>query len=132
MVRMPSGQITLPFELQRVERGLAVESVPAERAGMGSGANNTARYLGGAAGVALVVAIAAGRGSGAASGSALVSGWNTAALVSAGLCALGALIAAWCGTRQPSPVARRADALANRSGKQFRAQLVGGGEQRRG
>ena len=29
MVRMPSGQITLPFELQRVERGLAVESVRA-------------------------------------------------------------------------------------------------------
>ena len=36
---------------------LALESVPRERAGMGSGANNTSRYLGGAAGVALVVAL---------------------------------------------------------------------------
>ena len=56
---------------------LALESVPRERAGMGSGANNTARYLGGAAGVALVVALATGqrRGPGA---SALLAGWNTA------------------------------------------------------
>jgi MFS family permease len=36
---------------------LAVESVPADRAAMGSGANNTARYIGSAAGVALTVAI---------------------------------------------------------------------------
>ncbi len=41
---------------------LALESVPRERAGMGSGANNTARYLGGAAGVALVVALVTGGG----------------------------------------------------------------------
>jgi hypothetical protein len=37
---------------------IAVESVPHGRAGLGSGANNTARYLGGAAGVALVITIA--------------------------------------------------------------------------
>jgi MFS family permease len=37
---------------------LAVESVPADRAGMGSGANNTARYIGGSLGVAASVAIA--------------------------------------------------------------------------
>ncbi|MGW1691254.1 MFS transporter [Streptomyces sp. NPDC002399] len=43
---------------------LAVESVPPERAAMGSGANNTARYIGSSAGVALTIAIAA-TGSGA-------------------------------------------------------------------
>ncbi|MGW0536663.1 MFS transporter [Streptomyces sp. NPDC003032] len=41
---------------------LAVESVPAERAAMGSGANNTARYIGSAAGVALMIAIATATG----------------------------------------------------------------------
>jgi MFS family permease len=77
---------------------LAVESVPRERAGMGSGASNTARYLGGAAGVALVVAIASAPAS-AGAGAALVRGWDRAALASAGLCALGALTAALCGRR---------------------------------
>jgi MFS family permease len=73
---------------------LAVDSVPRERAGMGSGANNTARYLGGAAGIALVVALAsAGSGSGTA---ALLHGWNTATIVCAGLCALGAAVAILC------------------------------------
>jgi len=74
---------------------LAVESVPREQAGMGSGANNTARYLGGAAGVAVVVAVigAAGSGTGA---TPIVHGWNVAALVCAGLCAAGAIIAALC------------------------------------
>jgi MFS family permease len=67
---------------------LAVESVPRDRAAMGSGANNTARYLGGAAGVALVVAIAARPGAGG-----LAHGWDTAAAVSAALCALGAAAA---------------------------------------
>ncbi|MFE9362273.1 MFS transporter [Streptomyces sp. NPDC006978] len=37
---------------------LAVESVPAERAAMGAGANNTARYLGSSAGVAVTIAVA--------------------------------------------------------------------------
>jgi MFS family permease len=74
---------------------LAVESVPRERAGVGSGANNTARYLGGAAGVALVVAIstAAGR-------TDLVHGWSVAAGASAALCAIGAAIALACRPRR--------------------------------
>ncbi|MFF9471902.1 MFS transporter [Streptomyces roseolus] len=38
---------------------LAVESVPPERAAMGSGANNTARYIGSAAGVSLMLALSA-------------------------------------------------------------------------
>jgi hypothetical protein len=75
---------------------LAVESVPPDSAGIGSGANNTARYLGGAAGIALVVAIASSHGAG---GGELVRGWDTAALVSAGLCLTGALSALACGVR---------------------------------
>jgi MFS family permease len=70
---------------------VAVESVPHDRVGMGSGANNTARYLGGAAGIALVVTIAS-----AAPENDVTRGWDLAALVSAGLCALGALIVASC------------------------------------
>ncbi len=73
---------------------LAVESVPHDRVGMGSGANNTARYLGGAAGVALVVSLAAGAGP-----AGLIHGWDVAALVSAVLCAIGALIVASCRPR---------------------------------
>jgi MFS family permease len=72
---------------------IAVESVPPDRAGMGSGANNTARYLGGAAGVALVVTIASHD-----SAPGLVHGWNVATLVSAGLSALGAVVVASCRT----------------------------------
>jgi MFS family permease len=77
---------------------LALESVPRERAGMGSGANNTARYIGGAAGVALVVVVVSAAG-GTAAPSALVTGWNAATLVCAALCAVGALIAAACRPR---------------------------------
>jgi MFS family permease len=73
---------------------LALESVPRERAGMGSGANNTSRYLGGAAGVALVVALATGHGE--TSASSLLAGWNTAVIVCGALCLLAALIAAAC------------------------------------
>ena len=77
---------------------LAVESVPRERAGMGSGANNTARYLGGAAGIALVVALVTGHGG--AGASALLAGWNTAVVVCGALCVVAALIAAACGPVQ--------------------------------
>ena len=76
---------------------LAVESVPRERAGMGSGANNTARYLGGAAGVALMVALVSG---GPGSGSAgLLSGWDTAATVCGVVCVPAALVATACRPR---------------------------------
>jgi MFS family permease len=75
---------------------LAVESVPRDRVGMGSGANNTARYLGGAAGIALVVAIAS-------TGADQVSGWDRAALVCAILCFVGAVIAALCRPRGVTP-----------------------------
>ncbi|MFF0018743.1 MFS transporter [Streptomyces sp. NPDC005374] len=63
---------------------LAVESVPAGRAAMGSGAQQTFRYIGSCAGVALTIAIATSSGSG------LAHGADLAMLVSAGL----ALVAA--------------------------------------
>jgi MFS family permease len=61
---------------------LAVESVPQARAAMGSGANNTARYIGSSAGVALLLAVSTGDPA---------HGANVAILVSVGLTLLGAL-----------------------------------------
>ena len=75
--------------------GLAPDSsvarlLPAERAAMGSGANNTARYVGSAIGIAVVTVLVTHAG--AASGAAgVVSGWNVAVLVTAGFSLLGAL-----------------------------------------
>ncbi len=76
----------------------SVASVPPDRAAMGSGANNTARYLGAACGITLFVTVAthAGTGTGTA---ALVDGWNTAVLVAAGLTVLGALALGVTGRR---------------------------------
>ncbi|MFB8175153.1 MFS transporter [Streptomyces sp. NPDC055966] len=61
---------------------LAVESVPRERAAMGSGAQQTFRYIGSSAGVALTIALATSSGS-------LAHGADIALLVSAGLAVLG-------------------------------------------
>ncbi|MFJ7955353.1 MFS transporter [Streptomyces sp. NPDC096319] len=58
---------------------LAVDSVPPERAAMGSGANNTARYIGSSAGVALTLAL-------------VTTGPDTALLVSAALALAGAAL----------------------------------------
>ncbi|WP_406139638.1 MFS transporter [Streptomyces sp. NBC_01089] len=57
---------------------VAVGSVPPERAAMGSGANNTARYIGSSIGVALVIAVAP-------------AGSNAPLLVSAGLAAVAVI-----------------------------------------
>jgi MFS family permease len=62
----------------------AVASVGADRAAMGSGANNTARYLGAAVGITLFVVIATHVGDD------LIAGWNVAVLVSAALTLVGA------------------------------------------
>lgn len=68
----------------------AVASVPADRTAMGSGANNTARYLGSATGLTICTLIVTH--SGAASGpEAVLAGWNGAVLVTAGFSLLGAL-----------------------------------------
>lgn len=68
---------------------LAVESVPADRGGMGSGANNTARYVGSSLGVALIVAVVAAPGGSPASAAA--RGTDIALLVCAAFALLGAV-----------------------------------------
>jgi predicted MFS family arabinose efflux permease len=69
----------------------AVASVPPDRAAMGSGANNTARYLGAACGITLFVVVATH------AGADLLAGWNVAVLVAAALSLLGAATVAWSG-----------------------------------
>ncbi|MGW9026868.1 MFS transporter [Streptomyces sp. NPDC055722] len=64
---------------------VAVESVPTERAAMGSGAQQTFRYIGSCAGVALTIALVT------TGGGSLAHGANVAAVVSAVLAAVGAL-----------------------------------------
>ena len=64
---------------------LSVESVPAARAAMGSGAQQTFRYIGSCAGVALTIAIATSAGGG------LARGADIAMVVSAGLAVLAAV-----------------------------------------
>jgi MFS family permease len=71
----------------------AVAHVPPARAGMGSGANNTARYLGAAIGVTLVVLVV-GAGSPAGTAEGLLAGWDRAALGGAVVTLLGALLVA--------------------------------------
>ena len=64
----------------------AIASVPPASAAMGSGANQTARYLGAACGITLFVTVATH------AGDSIIDGWNTAVLVSAGLTLLGAVV----------------------------------------
>ncbi len=73
---------------------IAVTSVPAGKASVGSGANNTARYVGAALGVTVVAVIAAHADLGA-----LVAGWDTAAVVTAALSLAGALLVAVTGVK---------------------------------
>ncbi len=62
----------------------SIASVPPDRAAMGSGAQNTARYLGAAIGITLFVTVATH------TGADLFDGFNNAALVAGGLTLLGA------------------------------------------
>ncbi|MET0451332.1 MAG: MFS transporter [Mycobacterium sp.] len=71
----------------------AVASVEADRAAMGSGANNTARYFGAAVGITLFVVIATHVGDD------LAAGWNVAILVSTTISLLGAAVVALVGRR---------------------------------
>ncbi len=75
----------------------AVASVPPDRAAMGSGANNTARYLGAACGITLFVVVATH------AGADLLAGWNVAVLVAAALSLLGAATIAWSGRPAATP-----------------------------
>jgi hypothetical protein len=67
----------------------AVSSVPAERAAMGSGANNTARYVGSAIGLALVSIIVTRGGHDPA---AVLHGWSIAVLLTSVFSLAGALL----------------------------------------
>lgn len=69
----------------------AIASVPPDRAAMGSGANNTARYLGASIGITLFVTVATH------TGDSLVSGWNNATLVTVAVTLIGAALIALTG-----------------------------------
>ena len=64
----------------------AVETVPPERSAMGSAANNTARYLGSAIGIALVSVLIAGK-----QGHGFFVGWHHAVLSTSAFSLLGIL-----------------------------------------
>ena len=80
----------------------SVASVPVGQGSLGSGANNTARYLGSALGVTVVSIVAAP--SGVATAASLVDGWNRAVLVTALVSLVGALGVAVLGERASAPV----------------------------
>lgn len=77
----------------------AVATAPPGRGGLGSGANNTARYVGSAVGVTLVALLAGGSTGGQ------LAGWNAAAVLTAGISVGGAVLVLAC-----RPARRGADA----------------------
>ncbi len=97
----PLWRLVLPFVLAGAGTGVlnallgreAIASVPPDRAAMGSGANNTARYLGAAFGITLFVIVATH------TGDDLYAGWNAAVLVAAALTLIGAGAIALTGRR---------------------------------
>ncbi len=88
----------------------SVASVPAGQGGLGSGANNTARYLGSALGVTVVSVVAAPAGQ--VTSAALVDGWNRAALVTAAVSLAGALAVLVAGQRPRPTVAEPETSVA--------------------
>jgi MFS family permease len=88
----------------------SVASVPPGQAGLGSGANNTARYLGSALGVTVVSVVAAPVGAVTAQG--LVDGWHRAVLVTALVSLVGAVGVGLLGERAPRPDPVRAPTTA--------------------
>ena len=88
----PFWRLVLPYVVAGAATGVlntllgreAIASVPPDRAAMGSGANNTARYLGAACGITLFVTVATH------AGADLYAGWNAAALVASVLTLTGA------------------------------------------
>jgi Major Facilitator Superfamily len=84
----------------------AVSSVPADRAAMGSGANNTGRYVGSAFGLAVVTLSVTRNGHAPA---AVLHGWNTAVVLTTAFSIAGALAVLLtrerAATREPEAVA---------------------------
>jgi MFS family permease len=99
-------RLSVPFVVAGLATGVlnallgreAIASVPPDRAAMGSGANNTARYLGAACGITLFVTVATH------TGGDLYAGWNAAALVAAALTLSGAAAIAVTGRRHSDPL----------------------------
>jgi MFS family permease len=79
----------------------AVASAPAGLASIGSGANNTARYLGAAVGVTVIAVLAAHPGV-----PDMLAGWNVAVVVNAAISVVGAAAVLACRDRASSSVAR--------------------------
>ncbi|WP_415847105.1 MFS transporter, partial [Tsukamurella strandjordii] len=109
--RMVPGLILAGVASGLLNTGLAREaiaSVPAADAAMGSGANNTARYVGSSLGVTIAGVLAAGSGS-------AVAGWNATALAAAGvsLVCAGAVWAMRSGARAGDPGTRPAPSPAS-------------------
>lgn len=77
----------------------AVASVPPGRGGMGSGANNTSRYVGSAIGVTIVAVIASRPGAGSLTQD-LIHGWNVAVVVTASFSIIGGLLVLGCRPRR--------------------------------
>jgi MFS family permease len=75
----------------------SVASVPPARAGMGSGANNTARYVGSAVGVTIVAIIATSVHEGPPAQS-LLMGWNHSVVFTTAATVIGAIIVFLCRT----------------------------------
>jgi MFS family permease len=69
----------------------AVAHVPPSRTAMGSGANNTARYIGAAVGTTLVVVLTSAAGP-TTTPADLLAGWNTAAYAGAAVSLAGAVL----------------------------------------
>lgn len=80
--------------------------MPVGQGGVGSGANNTSRYLGSALGVTIVSVVAAPAG--VVSAASLTNGWNRAVLVTAAVSVLGALLVPAVGGRRVVTAARPA------------------------
>ncbi|QRK93472.1 MFS transporter [Saccharopolyspora erythraea] len=76
--------------------GQAVATVPGERAGMGSGANNTARYVGSSLGVAVLVAVVS-------AGRSPAEGADFALVVAAAIALAGAVVTALLPADRPAP-----------------------------
>jgi MFS family permease len=80
----------------------AVSSVPADRAAMGSGANNSARYVGTGIGITIVTVLLTRSGS-APGAAGVLSGWNVAVLLTVGFSLLGALVVLLARERTAKP-----------------------------
>ncbi len=79
----------------------AVASAPPGLASIGSGADNTARYLGAAIGVTVIAVLAAHP-----EVADMLAGWNTATLVNGAISVAGAVAVLACRERTPSAATR--------------------------